>query len=67
MTKLEMRALCERAVRENPHLIRRFPMRVCGSSARGMALLGRDPRTRATLDARRGAGRRMDARQVRAR
>jgi hypothetical protein len=62
MTKIEMRALCDAAVRDNPNLIRRFPMHVRGSSARGAALLRRDPRTRSTLDARHGVGRRADVR-----
>jgi hypothetical protein len=50
MTKIEMRALCDAAVRDNPNLIRRFPMHVRGSSARGAALLRRDPRAPARPD-----------------
>jgi hypothetical protein len=62
MTKLEQRALCDWAVTQHP--ITRIPAGTRNYSARAMRSLERDPRSRASLDARRGALRRAAARRA---
>jgi hypothetical protein len=61
MTKAEQRALCEWALTQCP--ITRTPAGARNYSARAMRSLERDPRSRASLDARRGALRRMGERR----